>query len=466
LFCEFITIACAIGRVIPLLNGHHFRNIARDHQEDGMVPSAILFYSRDCFRTVMRMKFSPKNFPERGLLFFGTYDFGIFEKERWQQYEIDLDLAKWWNIEECGLAFIRPDLTLGGFWKLPKESPEMWRKWLWTHLDTNVRFMNGLRETIELWSPNAIIRNMKPGEEDVFRISAGHKLAAKINGRVVWNYVQKYDDDCQDVVILRADSDSWKEVKGLTTMFNKRDQSTSFTASTNWYQPPHLPHTTKGYRKTKMPRKLFKELMDFYHENRGNISRDEGLAAHRTGINGYKIQPTMVSLDHDRQLRNRVANTYVKPIVEAWVNQSLEFTSFYGIRVYHWGNHLRMHVDRLETHIYSVIMQLDQVGVEEDWPLEIVDFTGKRREISMVPGDLILYESAKLIHGRPKTLYGKEYANAFCHFKPLVWPYEDKNDILHHHDRPLQDFKLICNIQGFTIPCARREYYESALRGI
>lgn len=146
------------------------------------------------------------------------------------------------------------------------------------------------------------------------------------------------------------------------------------------------------------------------------------------------------------------------------MNQSLEFTSFYGIRVYHWGNHLRMHVDRLETHIYSVIMQLDQVDVEEDWPLEVIDFTGKRKEISMKPGDLILYESAKLIHGRPKTLYGKEYANAFCHFKPKVWPYVDKNDILHHGNTPLQDFKLQCNMQGFVIPCARRKYYEEALK--
>jgi hypothetical protein len=34
--------------------------------------------------------------------------------------------------------------------------------------------------------------------------------------------------------------------------------------------------------------------------------------------------------------------------------------------------------------------------------LEVVGFDGERREVSLQPGQLLFYESAKLVHGRPK----------------------------------------------------------------
>ena len=37
----------------------------------------------------------------------------------------------------------------------------------------------------------------------------------------------------------------------------------------------------------------------------------------------------------------------------------------------------------------------------------------------MVPGDMILYESHSVIHGRPFPLNGSHYANVFVHFEPI-----------------------------------------------
>jgi prolyl 4-hydroxylase len=36
----------------------------------------------------------------------------------------------------------------------------------------------------------------------------------------------------------------------------------------------------------------------------------------------------------------------------------------------------------------------------------------------MEPGDMVLYESGSLIHGRPFPLVGRSYANIFIHFEP------------------------------------------------
>ena len=57
--------------------------------------------------------------------------------------------------------------------------------------------------------------------------------------------------------------------------------------------------------------------------------------------------------------------------------------------------------------------------VEEDWYLEVYGHDGKATNVTMKPGDMVLYESHSVIHGRPFPLNGKFYANIFVHFEPM-----------------------------------------------
>ena len=58
---------------------------------------------------------------------------------------------------------------------------------------------------------------------------------------------------------------------------------------------------------------------------------------------------------------------------------------------------------------------------EEEWPLCIKGNDGRLHNVTVQPGQTILYESARLVHGRPFPLIGDEFVNAFIHFKPLSW---------------------------------------------
>ena len=40
----------------------------------------------------------------------------------------------------------------------------------------------------------------------------------------------------------------------------------------------------------------------------------------------------------------------------------------------------------------------------------------------MEPGEALLYESARCMHGRPIPLQGKEYSNIFVHYRPVGKP--------------------------------------------
>jgi len=102
-----------------------------------------------------------------------------------------------------------------------------------------------------------------------------------------------------------------------------------------------------------------------------------------------------------------------------WIPSATSFSrsSFYGIRVYTSGSILAPHVDR-DPLISSAIINVGQ-DVDEEWPLEVYDHEGLAHNITMAPGDVVLYESHSVLHGRPFPLRGKYFANIFVHFKPL-----------------------------------------------
>jgi prolyl 4-hydroxylase len=104
-------------------------------------------------------------------------------------------------------------------------------------------------------------------------------------------------------------------------------------------------------------------------------------------------------------------------MLEGWTRQRLATTSVYGIRIYHNQSILSPHVDRLPL-VASVIINVAQ-DVDEDWPLEVYDHEGVAHNITMEPGDMVLYESHSVIHGRPFRLNGAYFANVFIHFEPI-----------------------------------------------
>ena len=65
---------------------------------------------------------------------------------------------------------------------------------------------------------------------------------------------------------------------------------------------------------------------------------------------------------------------------------------------------------------FSAILNIYQEG--EPWPLYIKDHAGAGHVITLSPGDMLWYESAKLAHARPVRFTGHHYDNVFVHYKP------------------------------------------------
>ncbi len=97
-------------------------------------------------------------------------------------------------------------------------------------------------------------------------------------------------------------------------------------------------------------------------------------------------------------------NEVLRPILEEWSGVALEPTEMYGIRRYKDGAWLQLHVDKLRTHVVSAILQIDQ-EVDEVWPLMLIDLTGNSREVDLQPGEMLLYESAKVRERRRLAIF-------------------------------------------------------------
>lgn len=107
----------------------------------------------------------------------------------------------------------------------------------------------------------------------------------------------------------------------------------------------------------------------------------------------------------------------------------IEQTDLYGMRQYTKGARLLSHVDRINTHAVSLIVNVAQGNITAPWTVEVYDHADRLHEIVMEPGDIVYYESAKALHGRNTPLAGGTYTNLFTHYRPIDDPqwYEKEN---------------------------------------
>jgi prolyl 4-hydroxylase len=180
-------------------------------------------------------------------------------------------------------------------------------------------------------------------------------------------------------------------------------------------------YTEIGFKKRKLPEQVYKILKDFYNDNQ-HKRKIEKWGRGYTYTNHWVAPTFMVSVEDSNlrgsgnDIKTRVWEG-VRPVIEEWTGHKVKPTSMYGIRIYTDGAILATHVDRLPL-VSSCIVNVAQ-DVREPWPIEVYDHAGKAHNVTMEPGDMVLYESHTVLHGRPAPLNGTSFANIFIHFEPL-----------------------------------------------
>lgn len=161
--------------------------------------------------------------------------------------------------------------------------------------------------------------------------------------------------------------------------------------------------TDLGYKKIKAPDELFNLILKFWNDNKNQGEEDEEWIPGNSFVNYWESMSTMVNVQHENlkgggfELMKIIWKESVN-IISEWTGEKLVPSSMYGIRVYKEGAILAPHVDRLPL-ICSAIINVAQ-DVDENWPLEVVGHDNIARNITMEPGDMVLYESHSVVHGK------------------------------------------------------------------
>lgn len=244
------------------------------------------------------------------------------------------------------------------------------------------------------------------GETDFEKI--GKKIQPQQGMAVIWNNLNP-DGSINPNTMHRAHPVVSGHKSIITKWFRSRGKGQMHT-KTEGELLPNL--TNNGFKKEVLDQSLFAKIQQFYKENqdKAKIEVVKGFIH-----NSEDDEPASTLVELDTQLKTEI-HSHLKPLLEQWSSTKLEPTYVYGIRVYGEDAILKEHRDRETTHIVSAIINVDQ-NVDVDWPLVIEDHHYRQHNINLSPGEVIFYEGARLKHGRPQPLQGKEYANIFCHFK-------------------------------------------------
>jgi hypothetical protein len=262
-----------------------------------------------------------------------------------------------------------------------------------------------------------------------------------------------------------------RNIKGCYEKFSKRECDANERArlEMNLEQPAtQYNYTELGFKKVKIPSDIWGDILKFYNNNKYKQIAEKWPRGN-TFVNSWSSPSYMISFEDKRlrggvDLKTRIWNA-MQPILEEWVGVKISKTSLYGnsvsnlsiylslisisiylfiylsigIRVYKESSVLATHIDRLPL-VSSCIIQVAQ-DVQEPWPLEVYSHDGKAYNITMDPGDVVLYESHSILHGRPFPLNGSNYANIFVHFAPV--DHDENNKYLENNQLDNEEEEVI-----------------------
>ena len=230
-------------------------------------------------------------------------------------------------------------------------------------------------------------------------------------------------------------------------------------------QRKFYPKFTKyGYKLTKLSDTTYNEILNFFKTHKDQRTHETQNWVITDSVNN-KGEPNLflTNIHKDGQLVNKI-NNEIKNILTDWLIEEnaikwdklkeindysdngkqhdnnwvskynvdtlpLTHTSTYGIRTYCTGNELSMHLDKGGTHIISAIIFIDKSDENDEngkpinWPLDVQGFEDEDLKPIFMDSEnnLLLYESATVLHGRTTSCPLKNYSNMYVHFKPNGW---------------------------------------------
>lgn len=382
------------GRVSELFDGDHLDDFLRDTPNALRPPGLVAFYGYDtCLQEYEDLDFehtAETRLPARERLFTAKYDMDTAPKRPWFKWVPERDLVARFGVTQCPTIMFLP------------------------------RACDGYTD----WCVDEATRD----HEGVYKVGCAD-FVEQCEGWQFWDGHGEWVDWAMRLI----EAEGEPHISPILGTYRKqgqwiraRDIVTNNNQAWTHYLAQGVPaFTEKGYKIIDTPKFVHDWALDFYNRSSAELRTVSDWSASSTQTNYQEVPMKMVSFDHLADERDQVMVEYLKPILEEWSGLKLSLSAWFGIREYYPGAVLRNHIDRIGTHVISATISLGKpIEADSDtqstvpWPLEGIGWDGRNTRYEHPPGKMVLYESAKFIHGRPYKLPEGLHLGAFCHFYP------------------------------------------------
>lgn len=153
-----------------------------------------------------------------------------------------------------------------------------------------------------------------------------------------------------------------------------------------------------GFRLEKCPSHILEPITEYYNYKK----------------KGWNEKDYIYSIGDHEDFFNWVHES-LKPIFIKEVKYPIEFSYMHGVYSHKKHEKIKPHREPLQTHHISAQILINK---DKDWEFRIQDHNNTLHifETNNI-GDIILYEGAKLLHGRENKFKGEYYDILYVHFK-------------------------------------------------
>lgn len=190
-----------------------------------------------------------------------------------------------------------------------------------------------------------------------------------------------------------------------------------------YIRPPKI--SVEPFRKLKIPTDLYVSIQSEYQsmsftslDQPPTYNKEYGAMA-LMGISRYGSDKP--DIGYSPVSANLIDQCYkvLSPMISNWCGHAVTRSWGYGIRSYGRNSILHLHRDRIDTHVISCILHVDEHS-DEPWPLDFIDHDGLHEKVFFEPGEALFYESL-CPHARLTPFNGDYYRNMYLHWHPVDW---------------------------------------------
>ena len=434
-------------------SGRHWNDLVTESTSTSSTikgPSFLVLYKPSCERQMFDTEnLFEKDLPPQQYITFGKFDTKTTAKHVWYPFDSTDNLTDRYQPRECPEYLFFPDN--GNLYSPERYSHNSGVKvmdWIWSKVAQRFTIRNerSTSVTVDIRGHKPAGFTVEPGQEIGFNSyisfvlfvndqSSGEFVHGLILDKTVTTIIVR------DKMRMSAERERWyKDITNHIKDNNKRARDWRWGLAqiylTTFKQPVLLPTLTNvGYRVRQIPKMLFEEIQGFYRSHKH--LRERETMKLEPAVNQDTVATSMVHLD--APMSERIAEV-IKPMVQDWLDRTVELTRMYGIREFHKGNILRPHVARVGTQVASAVLVVHKdLDGEPDWDFQVTLYDGQRKSLNLNPGQMIFFESATLIHGFPFPFKGKDMGLIFIHFRPFegwTWDLHPNGHWIMHDGEP------------------------------